>query len=830
MILLKDLTQTLQLTTVSGLSAPTRKGYVHAVGASLAVTLTPGGSIANGDWMIIIISTYDSVTPTTPTGWTVLQAKTVTGTQCTTIYGKLREAGDSSYVVGLNLGSAATDGTLFWGSGSDSVSNWVIGATKSRASISPTTTVDTVAPSITTTTDHTLVLSFSTERLTADESDIVSIVGAQKWAFFPQNDAIDIQTTVVGVVRDVSPAGVTSDVRFTYPNAHPTNGQAIQIGIPAAKTASIDCSATFVDVDAAGTLLLSTYEAKTQPRVGSTIFSDEVPISQNEPTDTAGVELGLSFTAFVGGAVTAIRYYKGVGASTASKDGHLWDDSGTLLASITFINETASGWQTQYLSSPVTLTGGLNYTVSYYTPNGNYANTTNYFGSVNKYAGPLAIDFAAGAGRTGNGIFKYSATSGAFPNATFNQTNYFVDVVFVTDLQTTTTMILPQPVGTHQAELKQLSLVNVGILPNKVAAFKWQAGSDYMLCPGVILLAGEMLEYDDKSGWRLYASDGTIKENFAAQDTARGSIGFRDNAAISGSDDFMWAADKDTITITGSHNPVLQLGAVAATPPTPASGRLSLFGQRVGGKVQLMKLGPSGDDEALQASLWQNSMTSWTPSTNVGTWIGASGNNIGTAVQVSPSSANVYTQMRRSTFASTAGVNTQAGLRSQTMCVMGLDPGIGGFMFVCRFGFDTITTGTRAFVGMAQSTSLTSNEPSSMINACGFGFDSSDNAWSFIHNDGVGVATKEPISGQGTLATNNTGYDAYVWSPSGSKTVYYRLDRIDTGATLVEGSTTADIPTSNIFLLAAAHCGNGTNTAAGSIVMGVNRLYVETNR
>lgn len=830
MIVLKDLTETLQLNAVTGLVAPTRKGYVHAVGGSGVITLTPGGTIANGDWMIIVISAYDSVIPTTPTGWTVLQPTTVSGTQSTTLYGKIRKSGDTSYSVTLNLGSPNTDGSLFWGSGSDAVSTWVIGATKLRSSISPATSIDTIAPSLTTTTDHTLVLSFATERTIADDSDIVSIVGAQKWAFFPQFGATDIQSTAVGVVRDVSPAGATSDVQFTYVNAHPSNGQGIQIGIPPANTVSLDSSVTYGDIDATGTALLSSYEIKTQANVGSTLFGNEVPSSQNETGDTGGVELGVSFTAFVSGTVTAIRYYKGVGASTATKDGHLWSDAGVLLASVTFVNETASGWQTQYLSTPVALTGGLNYTVSYYTPNGNYANTSNYFLGTNKYSGPLAIDFAAGAGRNGNGVFKYSASSGVFPDGTFNQTNYFADVVFVSSPQTAITTILGQPVTPKQRVLKQLSVVNVGTQRNAVAIMKWRGGSAYLLSPYIPLLVGELLSYDDSSGWKVFAADGSLKANFAADDITRGRIAFNNDGSIGGTSDITWASDQDTLTITGVNNPTIRLGAGTATLGAPSAGNLQLFAQKVAGKIQLMKQGPSADAEAVQASLWQNNVVTWTPASNIGTWIGTVGAAAGSTVQVAPSATNKYTQMRRSTFASLSGAGSQSGIRTEAMFLVGSGNNVGGFFFSCRFGFDTIKANDRAFVGMSASIAIVTIEPSSMSNMCGFGFDSTDSAWTFMHNNGTGPSVKEAIPGQGTLATNNTGYDAYIWNPSGSNTIYYRLDRLDTGATLVEGVVSAFVPVSNVFLVAGASCGNGTNTLAGDVNMGVNRLYVESNR
>jgi hypothetical protein len=113
----------------------------------------------------------------------------------------------------------------------------------------------------------------------------------------------------------------------------------------------------------------------------------------------------------------------------------------------------------------------------------------------------------------------------------------------------------------------------------------------------------------------------------------------------------------------------------------------------------------------------------------------------------------------------------------------------------------------------------------------GFGFDLADTAWTFMHNDAAGTCTKETISGQGTLATNNTGYDAYIWCAPNDSTVYYRLDRIDTGATLVDSSTSTDLPVNTTLLAAQCIMSNGTaNIVAGDATIGINRIYVETDQ
>jgi hypothetical protein len=80
----------------------------------------------------------------------------------------------------------------------------------------------------------------------------------------------------------------------------------------------------------------------------------------------------------VAGNITDIRFYKGT-ENTGTHVGHLWDSTGGLLATVTFANETATGWQQAALSTPVAITANTTYVVSYYAPAGNYAFNSAYF-------------------------------------------------------------------------------------------------------------------------------------------------------------------------------------------------------------------------------------------------------------------------------------------------------------------------------------------------------------------------------------------------------------------------------------------------------------------
>jgi hypothetical protein len=140
-----------------------------------------------------------------------------------------------------------------------------------------------------------------------------------------------------------------------------------------------------------------------------------VSVNDNQP-----VNLGMKFQADTAGWITSIRFYKGAN-NTGPHSGYLWTASGTLLGSVTFNNETASGWQTAQLTQQVAIQADTTYVVSYST-NGNYSATGNYFGSDVTNG-----DLKAPGGN--NGVYAYGS-GGLFPTASYNSTNYYVDVAF----------------------------------------------------------------------------------------------------------------------------------------------------------------------------------------------------------------------------------------------------------------------------------------------------------------------------------------------------------------------------------------------------------------
>src|ERR1700704_954023 len=77
-------------------------------------------------------------------------------------------------------------------------------------------------------------------------------------------------------------------------------------------------------------------------------------------SDGQPIEVGVKFRSDVGGFGTAVRFYKGA-ANSGAHVGHLWSESGTLLAEATFTNESVSGWQEVALTTPVAIAANTVY-------------------------------------------------------------------------------------------------------------------------------------------------------------------------------------------------------------------------------------------------------------------------------------------------------------------------------------------------------------------------------------------------------------------------------------------------------------------------------------
>jgi len=230
-------------------------------------------------------------------------------------------------------------------------------------------------------------------------------------------------------LRDAANQAVAATVSYDAASTTATLTPGVALAAGAAYTATLSTGIT----DQAGNALTTAVSWSFTTAAGGTgpcptpcsLWEGTATPSLLADPDTSAVELGMRFQSAVDGQVTGIRFYKG-SQNTGTHVGSLWSNTGTLLAQVTFTNETTSGWQEASFPTPVAITANTVYVISYHAPNGRYSVDEGYFSTA--YAnGPLT---APATSDGGNGVYQYGP--GGFPTQTYAGSNYWVDVVFTT--------------------------------------------------------------------------------------------------------------------------------------------------------------------------------------------------------------------------------------------------------------------------------------------------------------------------------------------------------------------------------------------------------------
>ena len=226
------------------------------------------------------------------------------------------------------------------------------------------------------------------------------------------------QFQAMGSCSDNSTADLTSQVSWS--SGVPSVATITSGGLAAANAPGSSLITAALD----GVTATATLTVTNAPPSSSTLFSSSAtPVV---PDNTAGspIELGMKFTADRNGSISAIRSYKG-SSNTGTHVGNLWGSTGQLLATVTFTNETPSGWQQANLAAPVAITANTVYVVSYHTP-GSFSATWGYF---NQPVDNPPLHAVVNSASNGNGVYLFGANS-EFPQSSGYGANYWVDVVF----------------------------------------------------------------------------------------------------------------------------------------------------------------------------------------------------------------------------------------------------------------------------------------------------------------------------------------------------------------------------------------------------------------
>lgn len=392
-----------------------------------------------------------------------------------------------------------------------------------------------------------------------------------------------------------------------------------------------------------------------------------------------------------------------------------------------------------------------------------------------------------------------------------NGTTETYKVLYQGQLPATPTTVYTVP-GSTQAFIRSITVVNTdGAASHTFQLFRGGTAASNAITANVTLGPGASSSYEDGLGWT--GSDvayGTTLTSPTISNEAQ--TGYIDFSAIS-------------------------------NPAAPAADTLRFYARKVSGRMVPKWTPPSGVDTPLQAALWGNNIVVYVPNTGTtaGINIGAPW-AVGTTVGHPAPTAGAYTQMKRTTSTNvvtttnqTLGVSSIVSTAAQFW--RGNSAGLGGFFFFARFGIETLTAGspnaTRLFVGLhSGTTNILASDTVPAISAIGLWHDTTDgaNVINLLTKDGT-TATKNTLTGSpSTPYVAGQGYDFYLFAKPNDSVIYYRLDDINLGTTLVDSSVNTTLPLNSVFMGPNVGMSNGTaNTTASTVAIGVNRVYVESD-
>jgi hypothetical protein len=269
---------------------------------------------------------------------------------------------------------------------------------------------------------YTVDLGTRAASINANEIYVVSYYTSNgRYAIQEQGLANDIVSGPLTALGGVSNGG-NGVYTYNVSNSFPFGGFPNQ---------SYNNSNYFVDV------LFEPEAAPAPSNVNINVLGNQTPITAVD-SDNAGVQVGVKFKSSIDGYISNIRFYRG--KASGSYTVNLWKSDGTLLAS-QFVSEGQAptpGWQVVGLIVPragggadryVPIVANQVYIASYYVADGGYASDEQ--GLANDITnGNLTL--LGGTANGGNGVYKYGTTSNIFPNESYNNTNYWVDVQFTT--------------------------------------------------------------------------------------------------------------------------------------------------------------------------------------------------------------------------------------------------------------------------------------------------------------------------------------------------------------------------------------------------------------
>ncbi len=165
-----------------------------------------------------------------------------------------------------------------------------------------------------------------------------------------------------------------------------------------------------------------------------TILGNATPTVADGGPDPQYLQLGMQFEVTQPMYATGVRFYKST-LNTGTHVGKLWSVYGGNdfeLSAVTFTNETGNGWQSANFPAPVELVPGQSYIIAYSTTAGHYAADAHFNWSPYDTLSPLRTSNTINATHGG-----FSGSPDAAPTNSYQDSNYWVDVIATTSLAIT---------------------------------------------------------------------------------------------------------------------------------------------------------------------------------------------------------------------------------------------------------------------------------------------------------------------------------------------------------------------------------------------------------
>lgn len=277
---------------------------------------------------------------------------------------------------------------------------------------------------------------------------------------------------------------------------------------------------------------------------------------------------------------------------------------------------------------------------------------------------------------------------------------------------------------------------------------------------------------------------------------------------------------------TAVHNRALP-EFTTTNPSAPSSG-VKLFARSRAGRRWPAFIGPNGAASQLQNAIGRKSIVMWQPAWGAtsGTIFGSSNpTTTGTAASAFWGTGSYREQSKRLQINSTTTAGQSCAFRTTAEgWWRGNTAGQGGFLFIARIGFNTITATRRWIVALSDTTgsAFANADPSALTNVLGVGQDVADTQIQFMHNDGSGTCTKSS-AGLGDTGTTSV-YQITMYCPSNASSVFMSVED-EAAGTVAEYEATSNLPAANQYLAWQLWANNGTTAAA--IQMTWHGMYIE---